>query len=161
MVKKHKASKKREGIKYKAVYLTISGKYLDPFKVVDKLNVIPFDWGKLGETYRKNKKSEQGFWMLKGGPSRWTIETQMRHILKKIAPARYKLKKLIKEDKTIEEAVLEIIHELPKGIATPCYLINGELLNEFTSLGIDVVFSVHVVAEWEKVFRKRTSKKHK
>ncbi len=151
-----KTKEKRDRVKHRAVYLTIAGKYLDPYKVVETLNIIPFDWGKLGEprSTNKKKKCEQGYWMLKGGPSRWRVETQMKHILKKIAPARHQLKKLIKEDKTIEEAVLEIIHELPKGIPTPVYLIKGELLNEFTSLGIDVTFSVHVVAEWEKIFKK-------
>ena len=143
--------------KYRSVYLTIAGKNLDPYKVVETLNIIPFDWGKLGEPYRKNKKSKQGFWMLKGGPSTWRVETQMRNILKKIAPAKHKLKKLIKEDETVREAVLEIAFELPKGIPKPCYLINGELLNEFTSLGIDIIFSVYVVAEWEKIFGNKTN----
>ena len=134
--------------------LTISGKNLDPDKVTKVLGILPDIRGKLGEVSGKNRKSKQGYWTLEGGPSNWRIETQMKNILKRIDPIKNKLKKLIKEDENIREATLKIAFAPPKGIPNACYCFNSKLINEFTSLGINIALSIHIIEEWEKVFKK-------
>jgi hypothetical protein len=162
VAKKPKTKKKRKQMReWRQVSLTVAGKNLDPEKVTKLLGVLPDDRGKLGETWGKNRKCKQGYWSLEGGPTNWRIETQMKHILKRIEPARNRIKKLIKEDKTIKWAYLKIAFETPEGIPNACYCYNSKLINGFTSLGIDIALSIHIPAEWEKVFSKRSRKKRK
>jgi hypothetical protein len=122
---------------------------------------LPDNREKLGEPCGKNRKCKQGYWTLEGGPSNWRIETQMKHILKRIGPVRNRLKKLIKEDKTIKWAYLKIAFAPPEGIPNACYCFNSKLINEFTSLGIDIALSIHIRAEWERFFDKMSRKKRK
>ena len=162
MAKKPKAKKKRDYTReWRHVYLTIAGKNLDPEKVTKVLGVLPDNRGKLGEPCSKNRKCKQGYWTIEGGSSNWRIETQMKNILKRIEPVRNRIKKLINEDKTVREAHLKIAFETPEEIPNACYCYNSKLINEFTSLGIDIALSIHIPAEWEKVFSKCTRKKRK
>ena len=162
MAKKSKTKRKREQTReWRQVYLTIAGIKLDPEKVTKVLGIEPDDRGKLGEPSGKNRKSKQGYWTLKGVSSNWRIETQMQSILRRIEPARNRLKKLIKEDKTIKQAYLKIAFETPKGIPNACYCYNSKLINEFTSLGIDIALSIHIKAEWERFFDKMNRRKQK
>jgi hypothetical protein len=159
---KAKTKKKREQThEWRHIFLTVAGKNLDPEKITKVLGILPDDRGKLGEPSGKNRKCKQGYWTIEGGPSNWRIETQMKHILKRIGPVRNRLKKLIKEDKTIKRAYLTIAFETPEGIPNACYCYNSKLINEFTSLGIDIALSIHIIKEWELVFGKKTSKKRK
>jgi hypothetical protein len=84
-----------------------------------------------------------------------------KNILKRIGPVRNRLKKLIKEDKTIKWAYLKIAFAPPEGIPNACYCFNSKLINEFTSLGIDIALSIHIRAEWERFFDKMSRKKRK
>lgn len=139
---------------WRHVFLTIAGKNLDPEKVTNVLGMLPDNRGKLGEPCGKNRKCKQGIWTLEGGPTNWRIETQMKNILKRIGPVMKRLKKLIKEDKTVRYAYLKIAFAPPEGIPNACYCFNSKLINEFTSLGIDIALSIHIRAEWEKIFKK-------
>ncbi len=160
MVKKFKAKTKRDCAReWRQVYLTIAGKNLDPEKVTSILGILPDDRGKLGESCGKNRKCKQGYWTIEGGPSNWRIETQMKNILKRIEPVRNRIKKLINEDKTVREAHLKIAFETPEGIPNACYCYSSKLINEFTSLGIDIALSIHIKAEWERFFDKINRKK--
>ena len=74
MAIKPKTKAKRDKMReWRMVYLTVAGKYLDPKKVAEALDVPPDDWGRLGEPYSKNSKCKHGFWSLEGGPSTWRI----------------------------------------------------------------------------------------
>jgi hypothetical protein len=159
---KAKKKKKRKQIReWRQVSLTVAGKNLDPEKVTKILGIMPDDRGKLGEPCGKNRKCKQGYWTIEGGPSNLRIDTQMKNILKRIKPVRQKFKKFIKEDKSKREAYLKIAFETPEGIPNACYCYNSKLINEFTSLGIDIALSIHIKAEWEKIFSKRARKKRK
>jgi hypothetical protein len=162
VAKNPKAKKKHEQMReWRHVFLTIAGKNLDPEKLTKVLGIIPDNRGKLGEPCGKNRKCKQGYWTIEGGPSNLRIETQMKNILKRIKPVREKFKKLIKEDKSVREAHLKIAFETPEGIPNACYCYNSKLINEFTSLGIDIALSIHIKAEWERFFDKMSGKKRK
>jgi len=152
-MKRKARAKQRRTREWRLVSLTIAGKYLDPKKVAKALDVLPDSSGKLGELYRKGRKSKQGFWALQGGPTTWRTETQMKNILKRIAPAKHRLTELIKEDKTVERAYLTIAFAPPKGIPNAGYCFDAELMNEFTSIGIDIALSIQIREEWERAFK--------
>lgn len=139
-------SKRNDRYEWRQVTLNIVGKNLDPDKVSAVLGIQPDDWARRGEPFGKNKKTEQGYWTLEGGPSTWRIETQVRSILKRITSVKNLLRRLIGEDETVEQAYLTIAVMPPRGIAVAGYCVNAEVINEFTSLGIDIALSIHVVA---------------
>jgi len=162
VVTKTKTKKKNNKThEWRRVFLSFTGKNLDPEKVTEVLGIVPDGRGKLGEPCGKNRKCKQGYWTIEGGPTNLRIETQMKNILKRIRPVKNRIKKLIKEDKTIREAHLKIAFAPPEGIPNACYCYNSKLINEFTSLGIDIALSIHIRAEWEKIFSKSIRKKRK
>jgi hypothetical protein len=144
-------SKRNERYEWRRVTLNIVGKNLDPDKVSAVLGIQPDDWAGRGEPFGKNKKTKQGYWTLEGGPSTWRIETQMRNILKTITPVKHRLRRLIEEDEIVEQAYLTIAVMPPRGIAVAGYCFSAEVINEFTSLGIDIALSIHVVAEIDRM----------
>lgn len=146
---REKEGKSRE---WRHVYLRIAGKHLDPDKVSKALGILPDGSGKLGEPFGRNRKCKQGYWCLEQGPATWRLETQMKAMLKRITPARHKLRKLISEDRTIKEAYLQLAFAPPKGIANACYCFDAELISEFTSMGLDIALSIQIREEWEKIF---------
>lgn len=154
---KVKASRQKE-TEWSMVDLTICGKYLDPEKVFGKLKIIPDDRGKLGEYYRENRQYGQGFWSIKGRPSHGRIETQMKNILQRISPYKQKIRKIIQQEKAIEYAYVKIAFAPPEGYPNACYCFDSELINEFTSLGIDIALSIHIQSEWDKVFAENNKK---
>ena len=157
-------TKQRKAREWRLVFLTISGKHLDPEKVSKELGILPDSRGKLGELYCKNRKSKQGFWSLEGGPPTLRIETQMKRILDRISPNKHKFKKLIKEDDTVRQAYLTIAFAPPEEFPNPCYCFDAELINEFTSMGIDIALSIQIIERWEKLYaegKARTNKQRK
>lgn len=159
MATKPKTKKKNNKThEWRRVFLSLTGKNLDPEKVTEVLGILPDDRAKRGEPFSKISKCIQGSWALEGGPSNWLIETQMKYILKRIRPVKNQLKKLIKENKTVRYAYLTIAFAPPEGIPNACYCFNSKLINEFTSLGIDIALSIHIIKEWERVFNGKNSK---
>ena len=157
-------TKQRKAREWRLVHLTIAGKYLNPERITETVGILPDSRGKLGEFYRKNRKSKQGFWSLEGGPTTWRIETQMKRILQKISPAKNKLRKLIEEDKTIRQVYLKIAFAPPRDVPNACYCFDAELINEFTSMGIDIALSIQIIERWEKIFadvEAKTSKRRR
>ena len=142
---------KKKGREWRRVSLVIAGKSLDPEKVFGALDVIPDDWGKRGDIYNKNKKYKQGFWSIWGRPSTGKLETQMKSILKIISKDKQKLEKIIKEEKTIREAYLLIDFTPPEGVANANKYFNADLINAFTSMGINIALSVQIIAEYGKL----------
>ena len=66
-------------------------------------------------------------------------------MLKRIAPVKHQLRKLIREDETVKEAYLQIAFAPRRGIANACYCFDAELINEFTSMGIDIALSIQIM----------------
>ncbi len=163
-MKQKTKTKQRQDREWRLVLLTIAGKHLDPEKVSRELGILPDSRGKLGELFLKNSKCKQGYWSIEGGPSTWRIETQMKSILRKISPAKDKLKRLIEEDKTIKQVHLKIAFAPPRDVPNACYCFDAELINEFTSMGIDIALSIQIVERWEKIFadvEAKTSKRRR
>jgi hypothetical protein len=147
-----KTKKKVKEHEWRSVSLHIAGRFLDPHKVSNTLHIKPDSWGKLGEPCGKNRKCKQGYWIIGSYPSAWRLETQMKSILKRISPVKQELKKFIKEDKTVRYAYLNIAVAPIKGDASAVNYFDAKLINEFTSLGINISLSIEIIGEWEKIF---------
>jgi hypothetical protein len=75
------------------------------------------------------------------------METQMRNILKEIAPAKNRLRRLIQEDKRIRGVSIDIGYTPRADLVVGCFTLKADLVKEFVSLGIDVEISYHLAPE--------------
>jgi hypothetical protein len=135
------------------VYLTLVGRHLDPGKITKILHMRPDGYARRGDLFGgvKRLKYEVGFWDLKcSTPRKGSIEMKMRRILKRIAPVKERLRKLIEEDGTIEDANLTVDFDVPRGVVNANYRFNAKLVAEFTSLGIDLAISMWIPDEASK-----------
>jgi hypothetical protein len=145
--------KPEQTCEWRGVSLHINGKNLDPDKVSEFLHLLPDASGKLGQLRRGGKRRcKQGYWILSGGPAAWRIETQMKHILKRISHVKHQLQTLIEENKTVKRAYLTIAIAPPRKAAEANYYFDAELINEFTSMGIDIAISIEIVERWELIY---------
>jgi hypothetical protein len=137
--------RRRKESEWSFVRLTLAGKYLDPDKVSDTLGIRPDISGQLGQPSCSNpqRMCKQGSWTLEGKPSHGRIETQMKNILKRIAPAKRRLKTLIQNDESIVEAYVTIVFEPVCGTICAAHQFSSQALNGFTSLGLDVIVTVY------------------
>lgn len=162
-VKREAKKKKKRWNEWRAVSLNISGRNLDPDRITDFLLIQPDDSGRRGERLGKLPvKAIRGNWTLEGGPSNWRIETQIKSILKRISPVKQRLQKIIEEDNKVDRAYLEIACAPPIGCPNPCYYFDAELIDEFTSIRIDIYLSINIKERWDKLFAKveaRTGKR--
>jgi hypothetical protein len=163
MAKKKKQTSKAD--RFRIVNLHLVGKKLDPDEVTKLVGMQPDHSGRRGELIsRKRKKRFYGFWSLWSNHSSGRIETQLKEIAKKIEPVRNRLRKALKSQ-YVEKAYVDIGVEPSSDVAIANYYLDGELLNQFTSLGIDIEFSVWVpgVAEAtiEEYLRKEAKRKAK
>ncbi|MBN2181034.1 MAG: DUF4279 domain-containing protein [Sedimentisphaerales bacterium] len=151
-----KKSKRIKEYEWRYVSLTLRGKNLDPVKMTQILGVNPNKWVMRGEPLGSNnkKKCKQGLWILESGPPTWRFETKLKKILNKIEPIKHRLRKLIEENNDIQRAYLDIAVMPPEDCLIAGYSFRADLLNEFTSLGIDVELSIHVLADFKKYFIK-------
>jgi hypothetical protein len=131
------------------VRLSMVGKHLDPKKITDALGIQPDISGKLGDPVAANSKKtcKQGYWKLECGRLNWRIERQMKGVLERITPVKDRLRRLIREDATIRQAYLTIAFELPQERLAIGYYFASELINEFTSLGVDINLSIWMPPE--------------
>ena len=151
-----KNSKHIKAYEWRYVSLTISGKNLDPDKVTEMLGINPDNWAIRGEPLSPNnkKKCKQGFWALESGPSHWLFETKLRKILNKIVPVKHRLRKLIEENKDVQHIYLDIGVMPPENSFVAHYSFGADLLNQFTSIGIDIDISIHILADINKFVMK-------
>jgi hypothetical protein len=163
-------AKKRYPDAFRYVFLELSSKDLNPDKLTKILDIQPSTSFKRGDPLKnkygkivKNKKGKS-IKMLLGG---WTLhsrvrensklETHIEDILKQIRPKKAVLKQILKK----VDGVLTIAVEPHKDVALAWYLFSGDLLNEFTSLGIDIEFSIHIPQKWDEFRRKILKKANK
>jgi hypothetical protein len=128
------------------VRLNLTGKHLDPQKVSRTLGISADICGKLGDPIAPNsdRRCKQGYWDIESGRSNWRLEAQIKDILKRIAPVKGRLRRLIKNDATMQEAYLTIVFEpAARRPAVGCYL-PSDLIGQFTSLGVDVNLVIHL-----------------
>ncbi|MCU0913288.1 MAG: DUF4279 domain-containing protein [Planctomycetes bacterium] len=127
------------------VHLTLGGRDLDPRKINKALGLVPDHCGKRGELAATStqRRCKAGSWSLESSQRNWRIETQMKSILKRITPVRQRLRRLIRDDATIERAYLTIAFEPPEGWPAVGYSLPAGLIGEFASLGLDIVLSIY------------------
>ena len=149
--------------KWSFVHLSIGGKHLDPQKISKALGISPDFCCRRGELAAPNfkRKCKAGSWSLESDRLNWRMETQMRDILRRITPVKERLRRLIREDATIERAYLTVAFEPPEGRPGVSYLFPAELVSEFVSLGLDIVHSIyfynHVAGTCESAAKNATT----
>ena len=128
---------------FRQVCLNIVGRNLDPSTITRLLDIMPDDMCKRGDIYGKKRKARQGYWSLEGRPCNARFETQLKSIMERIKHIEPKLKSVIKS-KQVEQAYLTFAVEPSENVAVAGYCLEADLLNKFTSLGIDIAFSIHM-----------------
>jgi hypothetical protein len=133
---------------FRQVCFNIVGRNLDPSKVTRLLGIMPDDMCKRGDTFGKKRKAKQGYWSLEGRPRNTRLETQLKNIMERIKHIEPQLKSVIRR-KEVEQAYLTFAVEPSENVNVAGYCLKADLLNKFTSLGIDIAFSIHMT-NWYK-----------
>jgi len=143
-----KSNRARE-TEWSFVELVIGGKFLDPQKVSKVVGMPPDSCGKRGELASSKSKRirKAGSWVLESNHSNWRIVSQMKNILKRVAPIKERLRKLIREDATVERAYLLVAFSPPEGRPGASYSFPAGLVEEFASVGLDIVVSLYFYEE--------------
>lgn len=153
MAKKSKVERnRRRHDRYCYVVLRLWERYLNPEEITKKLNITPDgSWmsgvvrDKNGETIRRKNgtaiKKRYGQWNLEAHVHENSgLEARIQNILEQIRPKRKILKRILKN----VNADLKIVVHPNEYLAIAGYVFSGELLNEFTSLGIDIQFAIEM-----------------
>jgi hypothetical protein len=148
---------KRDGWSF--VRITMTGKRLDPEKISKAIGIAPDIAGKLGDPVAPNseRRCKQGHWNIESGQLNWRPETQMKSLLRRVAPVKERLRKLIREDATIQKAYVAIALEPPSLLAVG-YYFPSDLIGEFTSLGLDVNLLIYLLGTKRGEGRRGSSK---
>ncbi len=167
MRKKNKGtSRRRYQPATQAVSIHLWGKKLEPDKITQDLGIKP-DWvcrrgvekapdGKVIRNRNgKPRKSTFGHWSLDSHVhDNSGILSRIKDILKQFTPKKRQLRRILKE----ASADLIITIEPHRDLASYGYTLPANLLNEFTSLGINIRIEVERLDEFwqriEKLYRK-------
>jgi len=168
MTKTKKATRKKTyRDTYRYVFLCLHAKDLDPEEITKKLNIKPDFAFKRGILKDKNGnikrhkngspiKMAYGQWILNAHVHKNSgLETRIKNIVKQIKPKRKALQQIVKKI----NADLTIAVEPHRDLYIAGYLFSGKLLNEFTSLGIDIDVSIHIPEKMEEFFKEHKLKR--
>lgn len=162
-------NKRRKAVKNdtrRYVVLRLWGKDLDPGEITRKLQIEPTAGHARGPALDVNGKTVKdpatgklikwpsGVWTLNSYVPNAKIETQMKRILEQIRPRRNALRRIV----AAAHAAIVISIEPAEGFANVTYTLPADLVNEFTSLGIDVEFSFWLPG-WYKTEGKENAEK--
>ena len=134
---------------YREVYFAISGKNLDPDKITRQVQIEPDHCHINGERISSKRLCQQGVWWLQGRPEDASFDVQMQSILERIRPVKETLMNIISWPE-VEDANLTVACEPHPDVAIAGYCFDAAILNEFTSLGIDFAFSIHMPEHFTK-----------
>jgi hypothetical protein len=142
------------------VCLCLWHKNLDPSEITRKLNIEPEsswyrgpvinDDGEVirNKTTGKPYEKDYGQWNLTAlVRENARLDTQMKSILEQVMPRKAVLRKILKK----VNSELSIAVGPHCDIAMANYFLPADLINEFTSLGIDVVFRVYITPNVERI----------
>ena len=142
-----KNKKKRKRIyrdRYKYVVLRLLGKDLDPDKISRVLALDPVSSQPSNALRRKADKiynTNYGHWNLGSRLHRSaTLQNHVNDILKQIKPKKKILRRILRK----VEADLNIAVQPHEDLAISAYTFPADTLAEFTSMGIDIRFSIHI-----------------
>jgi len=165
--KSSKSHKKRYPDTFRYVFLTLWAKDLDPQSVTRVLGIEPDSTCKRGFLRDKDGKVIVG---KNGEPKRypagnWILddhvhgnsgfETRAKDILERIKPKKAALRRVLKKAK----AVLTIVVEPHEDICVRSLFFPANILNEFTSLGIDIEFCVDIPQNWAEFWHEVATRK--
>ncbi len=154
MAKKSKKTsvRKKYPDRYRHVILKLWHKELDPEIVTDELGIEPDDaWWRgpaldtdgnpiINKDTGKPYMRHYGQWNLCSTVRGNTLlVTRMKNILEQVRPQKKALRRILKK----VNADLTIAVHPHEDLAIARYSLPADVLNEFTSLGIDIIFSVH------------------
>ena len=154
MARKAKKSTKtkRQRERRRHVVLRLVGSDLDPDKITRSLGLEPASAqpaASLGREFKRIYNTTDGHWCLDSRlRTSATLQNQLEDIAKQIRPKRRALRAILKN----VEADVNIAVEPHDQWATCSYLFSAEVISEFTSLGIDICFSIHDPHNIDKVF---------
>jgi len=136
-------TKKRYPDRRRYVVLRMVGKDLDPDEITNLLGLSPCfsqPAASLKREFKKVCNSKDGHWSLKSRlRSNATLQNQVKDIYQQIKPKSKILKKILKNN---IEADLSISVQPHEDLEYVGYMFPAEIINEFTSIGIDIRFSV-------------------
>lgn len=170
MAKKAKrAAKKRFPDTYRYVFLALWAKDLDPDSVTKTLGIEPDSScrrglirGRDGKVIKdksgRPKRYPAGQWIIEEhvhGNS--GFENRIKNILQRLEPQKTALRRLLKK----VNAVLIIVVQPHEEVYTRSIFLPASVLNEFTSLGIDIEFRVDNPQKWAEFWRKIEKKRGK
>ncbi len=160
MTKRNKIKKKRiyYNQKYCYVVLRLWARDLNPEQITKKLGIVPDSSWIRGPIRDKNgniikrkdgtlSKRRYGQWNLDAHVhDNSGLEARIKSILEQIRPKKIILEQLLKN----LNADLKIVVHPNEHLSIASYLFSGKLLNEFTSLGIDIQFTIELPVRPEK-----------
>ncbi len=142
--KRKKVARKRYPDRYHLVVLRLCGMDLNPAKITKALGLEPSSAqpsANLKMKFRRIYNTKLGHWNLDSRlPRSATVQSHAKDILEQIRPKKRALRRILKN----VDADLNIAIEPHRDVAMACYLFPAEVISEFTSLGIDIQFSIHV-----------------
>lgn len=142
IINETKPDKKRK--LYEGVGFSMTGKGLNPEKVSEKIGIEPDICSMRGRPIPYiNQKARQGQWIIHRDRRNITLETRLINLAKQIKLKHKQLKQILKW-KDVEKAALEIVIE-PSAFYPFCgHEFDGESLNTFTALGVNLVVTVWI-----------------
>lgn len=154
-------AKRRHPDTFRHVFLTLWAKDLDPDSVTKALGIVPDSTcirgllkDKDGKIVGKNGRARRvpvGLWILDArvhGNS--TLETRIRSILEHVKPKKKALRRVLNK----VNAELNIVVEPHRDVVCRSIRFPAGILNEFSSLGIDIEFCVDIPQKWDEFRRK-------
>ena len=139
-----KVSRKRHPDAFHLVRLRLCGRDLDPANITRALGLEPVSAQPSANLKIKSKRmynTKLGHWNL-GSRLREnaTVQNHVKDILDQIRPKKRILRRILKN----VDADLNIAIEPHHDLVIAAYLFPAEVISEFTSLGIDIRFSIHI-----------------
>jgi hypothetical protein len=130
--------------RYHLVVLRLCGMHLDPAQITKSLGLAPDSAqpsADLGIEGRRIYRTKLGHWNLGSRLRRnATLQNHVKDILEQIKPKKRALRRILRS----VDADLTIAVEPHQALVIAAYLFPADVISEFTSLGIDIRFSIHV-----------------
>jgi hypothetical protein len=139
-----KKKRKRYPDRYHLVCLRLCGRDLNPDKITKALGLEPSSSqpsANLKIKFRRIYNTKLGHWNLDSRLRRSaSVQDHAKDILEQIRPKKRILRRILKN----VDADLNIAIEPHRDLVIAGYLFPAEVISGFTSLGIDIHFSIHV-----------------
>jgi len=141
--KVHSKPNKKKSVPFRYVCLRLCGKKLSPDRVTRLLKISPSYSRPIGSVTGESGKTytyDSWQWSIDGKlRCNATVLNQLKHIHQQIKTRGKALKKILR----VAKADLTIAIQPPENSMIYGYTLPAKLIRDFTSLGIDIRFSIH------------------